>query len=93
MKLHSFGTSAERSEERVMPKGCNFIAPQALIQQLYYKYFILLLKNFQKAFDFSEKCNTNQYIFCVIFSNLYFFLQITFSEHCAMYKYDCPISQ
>ena len=30
-------------------KGCNFIAPQALIQQLYYYYFILLL-NYRAIF-------------------------------------------
>ena len=35
IKLHLFGTSAELSEA-CMPKGCNFIAPQVLIQQLYY---------------------------------------------------------
>ena len=34
-KLHPFGTRAELSEARV-PKGCNFFAPQALTQQLYY---------------------------------------------------------
>ena len=33
MKLHPFGTSAERSKAHV-PKGCNFIAPQALFHQL-----------------------------------------------------------
>ena len=35
IKLHPFGTSAERSEACVL-KGYNFIAPQVLIQQLYY---------------------------------------------------------
>ena len=35
IKLHPFGTSAERNEICVM-KGCDFIAPQALIQQLYF---------------------------------------------------------
>ena len=37
-----------------MLKGCNFIAPQALIQQLYYQYFILLL-NYRAIFDTSAK--------------------------------------
>ena len=41
IKLHPFGTSAEQSEER-LPKVCNFIAPQALIQQLVL-YFIAYL--------------------------------------------------
>ena len=35
-------------------KGCNFIAPQALIQQLYYQYFILLL-NYRAIFDTSAQ--------------------------------------
>ena len=34
IKLHPFSTRAERSEARV-PKGCNFIAPLALIQQFH----------------------------------------------------------
>ena len=42
MKLLFLCTNAEQSKKRV-PKGCNFIVPQALIQQLYYSYFILLL--------------------------------------------------
>ena len=48
--MHPFGTSAERS------KGCNFIAPQALIQQLYYYYFILLgTYNYRAIFDTSAE--------------------------------------
>ena len=44
IKLHCFDTSAERSEARML-KGCNFIAPQAFIQQLYYYYYFILLLN------------------------------------------------
>ena len=51
--LHPFSTSAEQSEAP-MQKGCNFITPQALIQQLYYQYFILLL-NYRVIFDTSTK--------------------------------------
>ena len=43
MKLHPFGTSVDRSKAHV-PKVCNLIAPEALIQQLYHllvcTYFI-----------------------------------------------------
>ena len=53
IKLHSFGTSAEQSEERI-PNWYNFIAPQVLIQQLYYQYFILLL-NYRAIFDTSAE--------------------------------------
>ena len=35
IKSHPFGTSAEQSGVCVL-KGCNFISPLALIQQLYY---------------------------------------------------------
>ena len=38
-----------------MPKGCNFIAPQALLnQQLYYENFILLLK-YRAIYDTSSE--------------------------------------
>ena len=49
IKLHPFGTSAKQSEAQAcMPKGDNFIAPQALIPQLYYYYFILLLNSIEQ---------------------------------------------
>ena len=35
IRLHPFGTSAERIKACIL-KGCNFIAPRALIQQFYY---------------------------------------------------------
>ena len=49
IKLHPFVTSAEWSGA-CMPKGCNFIALEALIPQLYYYFFILLL-NYRAIFD------------------------------------------
>ena len=48
--------SAKQSETRIL-KRCNFIPPQAFIQQLYYKYFILLLDKrtiFDASADRSE---------------------------------------
>ena len=54
IKLHPYDTSAERSEAHV-PKGSNFIAPQAPYQQQLYVllvYFILLL-NYGTIFDTS----------------------------------------
>ena len=36
-------TSAKQSEAHVL-KGCNYIAPQVLIKQLHYYYFIFLLE-------------------------------------------------
>ena len=52
IQLHPFGTSAEQSETRV-PKMCNFIPPQALIQQLYNYYYFILLLNYRAIFDTS----------------------------------------
>ena len=48
-----------------MLKGCNFIAPQELIQQLYYKYFILLL-NYKEIVDRSaERSETHMLKGCI----------------------------
>ena len=51
-KLRSFGTKV--LSEVCMLKGCNFIAPQALIHQLYYWYLISFL-NYRAFFDTSAK--------------------------------------
>ena len=53
IELHPFGTSAKQSAACV-PKTCNFIVPQALIQQFYYLYFILSL-NSRAIFDISAE--------------------------------------
>ena len=50
--LHPFGASAERSKA-CMPKGCNFIAPQALIQHCYLIILYFIPELYRAIFDTS----------------------------------------
>ena len=51
--MRPFCTRVKQSEAHVL-MGCNVIASQALIQQLYYLYFILLL-NYRAIFNTSAE--------------------------------------
>ena len=64
IELHPFGTSAKQSAACV-PKTCNFIVPQALIQQLYYLYFIFLLSYRAIFYTSDEQSETHVQKECI----------------------------